>query len=476
MTGAVRIGLAIVTIPMLIHFMGVEGYGLWILASTVIGLVGLAEAGLATATTVFVSRDLGKDDHSLALSQTLTVTIAAMFVLATSTAILLWTGADAIVQGFPKLGHFQQLAVAQALKIGGIVVWFRLFQQVLSGIEQAYQRYQTLNLINVLQWLLIGVGSIVAARSGGGVVELMEWQLLVGAVTLLAHGWVVRSLLQRMQLRFIWQLEKSKTIAQYSLKVWLVSLGTALFSRGDRLIVGFFLGSETLGIYAAIADAASAINSFSALPVQPLVPTLSNCLAQEETGRSTLNQQVKQVSEMNGLTALASGAWLFVFAPFVMQILIGSASEMSVNALRIMTVIYALFSLNAVGFYILITLNINAVVSIQLVSGVVALGLITVGALKFGLLGAALGNIGFLGTWLMIFRGMKQLDLSQFFWINCLKFPLLWFAFCVLTSILMVKDLALQTSVIIVQTTILVGWFLLVQRQNQKFAFRNLKP
>jgi Polysaccharide biosynthesis protein len=58
--GAVRVGLAILTIPVLIRLMGVEEYGLWALASAIVGIVTLAEAGLSTATTVFVSQDLGQ--------------------------------------------------------------------------------------------------------------------------------------------------------------------------------------------------------------------------------------------------------------------------------------------------------------------------------------------------------------------------------------------------------------------------------
>ena len=106
--GIIRIGLAILTIPLLIRLIGVEEYGLWTLASSVIAIVGLAEAGLATATTVFVSQDLGKEDSD-GLSQTLTVTVGAMLILATIAAFALWFGAEGIVSIFTKLDNTQQL-------------------------------------------------------------------------------------------------------------------------------------------------------------------------------------------------------------------------------------------------------------------------------------------------------------------------------------------------------------------------------
>jgi O-antigen/teichoic acid export membrane protein len=74
LAGAIRIGLALLTIPILIRIIGVEEYGLWTLASAVVQIVNLAEAGLSMATTVFLSQDLAKEDID-GVSQTLTVTI-----------------------------------------------------------------------------------------------------------------------------------------------------------------------------------------------------------------------------------------------------------------------------------------------------------------------------------------------------------------------------------------------------------------
>ena len=97
--GLIRIALGILTIPVLIRSLGVEAYGLWTLASTVITVVNLAEAGLSTATTIFVSQDLAKDDGD-GLSQTLTVTGGAMLILASVAAFVLWIGATPIVNSF----------------------------------------------------------------------------------------------------------------------------------------------------------------------------------------------------------------------------------------------------------------------------------------------------------------------------------------------------------------------------------------
>ncbi|MDB9307538.1 oligosaccharide flippase family protein [Aphanizomenon sp. CS-733/32] len=463
--GIIRIGLAILTIPLLIRLIGVEEYGLWTLSSTVITIVALAEAGLATATTVFVSQDLGKEDIN-ELSQTLTVTVGGMLILATIAAIALFFGADGITDLFPKVGTTKHSVVVQALQIGGLVIWAKLFQQVLIGIEQAYQRYSLLNILNTIQNFLLSFGLFGVAWFGGRTVALMQWQALTTIVALLSHIWVVLSLIRGVNLKPIWKTEKVMAIANYSLTIWLMSLGTAVFSRGDRLIVGYFLGSETLGMYAGITDATSAINSFSALPVQPLVPVLSNYSATDGMGNPGFTQKIKQALEVNALFALASAGWLFMFAPLVMNLMFaGVATESTVLAFRIATLIYGLFSLNAVGFFILLSIAPKLVMIIQLISGCFSLTLIAIGASKFGFLGAVAGNIGFLLTWLMIFSGLKLLKLPKWFWLKSLIFPLIWFLICTLIGLL-VSQLEFMVIISTIHVMILIGWFINIYKQT----------
>lgn len=482
--GLIRMGLALLTIPLLIQFMGVETYGLWALVSAIVGLVSLAEAGLSTATTVFVSQDLGRNDQA-GLSQTLTVTIGAMLSLATVATIALWLSAETIVHWFPKLNQSQQSTAIQALQMSGLVIWSRLLQQVLIGVEQAYQRYGLLNILNTIQWVLTSLGIWIVAYQGGQIVALMIWQALVSGVALLSHIWMVRSLLRSANLHFNWNSKKALAVARYSLMTWLTSLGGALFARGDRLIVGSLLGSQMLGIYAAITDITGAINGLSALPVQPLLPALSQVTIQRSIegeerlrcDRVKLHQQVKQALEINGLVALGFGATLFMLAPFVMQTMIGgAASSETVMAFRLAVIIYSLYSVNAVGYYVLFSVNgLRQSMSIHLMSGVLALILISIGAHSFGLMGAILGNSGYLGVWLLTIVGMKHLNIAANLWMKWLSFPIIWFLGTTIVGFFLMNQQGLIFCIAFFQFGILLKWFVDSQPQSVHSVFQQFK-
>jgi O-antigen/teichoic acid export membrane protein len=472
--GIIRIGLAILTIPLLIRLIGIEEYGLWTLASSVIAIVGLAEAGLATATTVFVSQDLGKGDID-GLSQTLTVTVGAMLILATTAAIALWFGAEGIISLFTKLDNTQHLTAVKALQIGGLVLWARLLQQVLVGVEQAYERYGLMNLINTIQSALIALGMLVIAYRGGRTIALMQWQAVTAVAVLLSHALVVQSLLKTVNPRLAWSKYKGIAVGRYSVMVWLSSLGSALFAKGDRIIVGSLLGTQSLGAYAAITDITTQINVLSSLPVQPLVPSVSHLIRNLNNEQS--KQNIKQAIQLNGLIAFGLGGILITLSPLVCNLIFTNVIDIKyIFLFCISTVIYSLYSLNAVGYYILLGIgeaNICAIVVSA--SGFLSLTMIALGSYNFGLIGAICGNFPYLASCLLLLMGVKHFCIAQNTLIKWLRFPFVFFCIVVYLHFFVPYSNVLRLGFSILQSCILFVWF--IANNNDFFSKKlfNLK-
>ena len=64
----------------------------------------------------------------------------------------------------------QDGALTEFVKLSGLAVWARLLQQVLVGLEQAYQRYGLLNIVNTAQQALSGPGLLVIAWLADGII------------------------------------------------------------------------------------------------------------------------------------------------------------------------------------------------------------------------------------------------------------------------------------------------------------------
>jgi O-antigen/teichoic acid export membrane protein len=107
---------------------------------------------------------------------------------------------------------------------------------------------------------------------------------------------------------------------------------------------------------------------------------------------------------------------------------------------------------------------------IQLISGILTLTLISLGASKFGLLGAIAGNIGFLLTWLMVFFGLKSLKISNLLWLKSSLFFLVWLTICILGKLL-ISQFELLIIFYIAQATFAIIYFINIFRKELNVLF-----
>lgn len=470
LNGLVRAGLVLVTIPILTRLLGIQEYGLWSLVSALVELIVLSGNGISVTTTVFGSRDLASKDTGKSLSETLTVIAGGVFIFATVSAIGMLIGSQFVATLFPNLNLIQTQASIQALQIASAIVWSRLIQQLLMGIEQAHQQYGYLNILNTIQVTLLHIGMIIVAWSGGKIIQLMEWQVLVYGIILISHLWLVKKLLKPATLKFIWNTQKALEIGQHSLTNLFLCIGSVIFGRGDRIVVAYFLTPEILGMYAAITDVAAGMNTLSNLPVQPLISMLGEHSLNVTRSQNKLKSQIKQSLELNATLALGIGAWLFALAPFLVQGLLAKDPNDSntIIAFRLAIFIYAMISINSVGFYTLLTLDVQLCMKVYLVSAFIALSSIVIGATQFGLIGAIAGNIGFFISWLMLLFGMEKLKLPQWFWLKCTRTPLIWFFVFISIATLAGDNYLLSLSISGLETLGLVYWFFREYQYNKK--------
>jgi len=453
--------ISIIVIPFLIRIVGLQEYGIWVLASAVLGFVQLVEAGLSISTTVFVSQNISQED-SVALSQTLSVVVGGMFVLATFAATVLYFGSPLIARYLPKLEPMESYAILQALQVGSLVVWFQLLQRVFVGVEQAHQRYGIINILVAMEAILTNVGLLVVAKLGGHTVAFMKWYAAAGLIMFLLHITFVWWLLRHRQIRPSWNREKARDVVQYSSLTWISTLSGALFTQFDRVIVGAVLGPTILGVYAVITTVAKKINFVSTLPIQPLLPTLSKIYSEETSDRQPMINLVKKALQLNMVVALSAGISVFMLADIVMRIMISDAiPEGAVLGLRIAAVIYALYTLNAVGYFTLMsTKAAHICAAIQISGALLSLVLIAIGGHYYGLIGAVAGNVGNLVTWLMVVWGMKRVGILNHSWVKWVAFPLLWFGVIISVGSLALDNLLLQILLAAIGVVVLVGWLI----------------
>jgi O-antigen/teichoic acid export membrane protein len=444
--GAIKIVSGVVAIPIVIRFLGIEEYGLWALASSFISIFSLLEVSFSTAVTVFVSQDIEKVDNS-SLSETITLSLLGIVVLASVASGGLYLGSPIVVNFYPNLNSEQSLTLLHGLQIGGITIWCRLFQQVLVGIEQAYQRYDLTNLANTGLAVCNSLSMIAVVVLGGKTLQIMEYQAIIGFVFVLIHCWMVGRLIRGIRMSWRWTISKALNLCRYSLMMWVTTIGGVLFSRVDRLVIGFVLDSKSLGVYSAITDVASQINGLSGIVIQPLLASLSTQILPCLPG---VQKQVKKSLAINLYTSLISGLFVTLFAPFILMILLkeSSVDTSYLLSFRLAILIYSLCSVNFVGYYVLLGMDRVGLCSIiSLTSGFTSLILTYLGAVHWGLVGAIAGNTGILIVYTFTFIAMRIVGIPFDYHIKNSIAPI--FCLLLISLVLSLSKLSIEAEVLI---------------------------
>jgi O-antigen/teichoic acid export membrane protein len=409
----IRQGLTFISIPILIHLIGIENYGLWALVSSILGIAGLAESGLSLSSIVFLAQDLEEADHK-EISKTLTVIVLGTFILATLWSSLLFIFADPITHLFKNLSEDQSLVIIHSLKIGGFLLWTRLVQQICTGIEQAYKQYGAIAIFTTTHTIMTNIGMIGVASQGLKVITLIQWCLFVNILTLIANIIFILFLLRQISLRFTWDQDKSLEILKYSLSNWVLTIGSALFQQGDRLIVGALLGGKILGVYATLTSIAVQINILSATIIQPVLPEISASEVNTIKNKYKKSNNLVSAFYINTFTALGLGQLLLILAPVIIKVFL--PEDLDLNEIffyRLMLLVYSIYSLNAIGYYILLGLRLTKISLLaQLGSGSLTLLLIYFLSIHMGLPGALIGNIGCLGICLINYAAIKEIGMG----------------------------------------------------------------
>jgi O-antigen/teichoic acid export membrane protein len=484
LSNVMRAVMGIITIPLLIKILGIEEYGLWTLVYSTIALVFTLEGGIAMAATVFITRDLADLPN---LSRTLSAIALATLCLSLLSMAATYGSAPALVGFFSALSPQQAQQAQLAIQFGSLAVGARLLQQLPISIQQATHQYGSLSLLNLLLATLTTFALLPVAALGGRVVELMECFAFANVFVLIVGLLVVSTWFRGSGLRFQWHGPRLWDFLHYSCFTWLSSIGSLLFLRGDRLIVGKILDIKTLGIYAAITDITVQINNLSAFPVQPLLPTIgslwqpsqiagdslgdSSCRWQSLSAQeSALQKVVREGTQINALVAVGLGSILFYAAPQLFQLLTTRPpTGEEILCFRIAIVGYTIYSLNAVAYFALFAIGSARIASaIHLGCGAFALFCIAIGVAHGGLLGAAIGNLGYATTLLMVIVSLRQMQIPLRSWLKWLKFPLLWFSVAVLICILLEGYLLWQYLLLTLQLVALAIWFALAYPLNIK--------
>jgi O-antigen/teichoic acid export membrane protein len=389
-----RLLIALAAQPLLVRLLGLEQYGVWVILLALLNIGTLAECGLSTALTTFLAAARARDDRAAA-EAFLGTTLVALTAIGLAVAVGGWYSATAL-RALLLPERADDAATLTALHLLALGLLPRLWQLWLCGWEQGLGRFDLPAIAESAHQIALTGGIVVLAWFGQGIVAFAWWQLAASLAAIGLHWFLLRRA-GAQRPRWRWHPAEAPALLRFALAHWFSRLGGLLFSQADRLLVKATLGLEAAGLYTIAVSFASKINELSAIPLQPVAPAVGAAQARGDT--ATLRAIFDRALRLNALLVYALAATLAWVAPWIGQLVVPPRADDLSALIQILAFAYAVYSLNAAGYFYLIGLRASVGSALAIVAGAGAtLGLIWLLATASGLRAAAAANIGFAVT------------------------------------------------------------------------------
>ena len=272
--------MSLVFVPLYIHFLGIEAYGLIGIFATLLALFGLLDMGLSSTLNREMARltvQEGKAQEMRDLVRTLEIPYWAVGLLISVIVIGL---SPFIAYHWVNAINLSPKTVQTAIVLMGLAVAFQWPMGFYSGGLMGLQRQVLLNVINVLMATFRGLGAVLILWLVSPTVEaFFSWQIVVSVVHI---GLIVL---------FLWRslphaAEPPRFRRELLLNIWRFAAGmtgitvlVTILTQLDKVILSRMLSLEMFGYYALASVVAMNLGRFVSPVFSATYPRLTNLVA-----------------------------------------------------------------------------------------------------------------------------------------------------------------------------------------------------
>ncbi len=260
--------------PFLLHTLGPDAYGLWVLVGSFFAYGALLDLGIGGAVVKYVSEHAARGEAGRASA-----------VVATAMRLYLVLGLIAAAAGVALAPYVPRLvdlppagraAVVPLVVLTGVNVGATIALTPTAVALQGLQRYDLYNLVGIAGTLLAAAATVVVVLAGGGVVGMAWVALAVTAATRWAYFGMIRR--AAPELRFGWTRASravGRRILSFSAASFLTQLGGRLSTRTDEVVIATLLPLGAIAPYAVARKLAEAAQLLADQFLKMLMPLAS---------------------------------------------------------------------------------------------------------------------------------------------------------------------------------------------------------
>ena len=375
--------------PFVLSSIGQRGYGQWVLVLAASGFGGVAGLGMGAATTKAVSAAKGGNNP-----ESIRRTVRESLGVAAAGSVALGLIVMALASFLPAQflnrigGRHDAFAIAVAVVI---LVSADQVDTIYSGVLKGAGRFDLASRVDIamriLTILCIAAALIFSAHLWAAILGSIFGGFMRAAskMFLVRRAFGVRFVLPRFPSRL-----RGGGLASFGAWVWLQSVGSALFSSVDRIVLGLWLGPESVAQYAVTVQLVQQVHAIPAAASAVVFPMVSA----GTTSRVGVLRDALRHTAIVAVVACALAALAILYGRYAIELWLSSSHL--VPDQRVIVVLagsYVVLAMSAVPHYTLYGLGEPKTVAVaNLAAGLSALFVAVLAIPGMGQMGGALSK------------------------------------------------------------------------------------
>lgn len=275
--------VALATVPMMIRGLGLEGFGLVTLITSIVGYFGILDINLSAGSIKYLAEHHARQD-TRRFAETFWFGLSFYGLLGLGGGLLLFVFAAPLLAHFFSVSPLLSDEVLLALKIAAFGFALAQVQNYLLVVPQALQRYDRSARSEAFFGISANLISALVAWQGGGIAGVLLARVGVSLINVL---WLML-LLRRLGVPLAPAMPRRDVcvgLARFSGHTYLSRLSSMLHQHADKLIIGALAGPIALAFYSVPSQLASRILGLTFRLSSVIYPRVSALAATGEQQR-----------------------------------------------------------------------------------------------------------------------------------------------------------------------------------------------
>ena len=327
-----------ITIPYVIEGLGAARYGIFTLIWAVIGYFSVLDLGLGKATAKKVAEALGRGESAsipaiawTAVILTLGLGLIASFTLMAFTSLLV----NNVFQVDANLSEETQ----QVFYLAAVGLLIALVKSALTGVLEAHQRFDLINLVGVPSSLLSAVIPPFVIYADGGLPAIVILLVIKNGFELFVLSFLWLKVLPSGGRFFALDVKMSPALFSFGGWLTLHNVASYILHYVERFLIGALLTVTAVTYYSVPFTLISALTVLPSSLMPVLFPAFSALHHSDVTRLENLfRRALKYLVVLMGLAAL----FLMIFSEEILVLWIGEEGVRSVYVLQFLAAGYVL--------------------------------------------------------------------------------------------------------------------------------------